>query len=103
MLTIKHTSICIKHAYIVADTSAFANESTMMALMNEQCPSIYKVCNITAGVIFHGLPKGGKTLPKKISYTIRSGCPSMGVMRNVDKQFPDDIIRGPRSYEKNGE
>ena len=75
----------------------------MMAHMFEECPQLYGVCTIAAAVIFHGLPKGGKTLPKKISYTIRSGSPFMGDMRNVDKQFPDDIKPGPRSYEDYGE
>ena len=75
----------------------------MMEHMNEVCPQMSEVCNITAGVIFHGLPKGGKTLPKKISYTIRSGSAFKGDMRSVDKQFPDDIKAGPRMPTDHGE
>ena len=75
----------------------------MMEHMAEACPQMYHVCNITAGVIFHGLPEGGETLPKKISYTIRSGSAFMGDMRSVDKQFPDDIKAGPRMPADHGE
>ena len=78
----------------------------MMAHMDTFCPKVKygKACNITGGVIFHGLPKGGKSLPKKISYTIRSGSRGKwGDMRKTEKQFPYDIKAGPRYEISHGE